>query len=112
MPTWGIGVSLPVHAFNESRVMLIKIGTALVLVALSAPAFAQALGGFEDIQGNTRRDRNIPPQYRMAPSLSTPPAKETQTGTTEPAPAFSRSYNRTYGGTYGNTYGNPSPTGR
>lgn len=90
--------------------MLIKIGTTLVLVALSAPAFAQALGGFEDIQGNTRRDRNIPPQYRTAPSLSTPPAKETQTGTT--APAFGGSYNRTYSGTYGNTYGNPSPTGR
>jgi hypothetical protein len=91
--------------------MLIKIGTALVFVALSAPAFAQALGGFEDIEGNTRRDRNLPPQYRTAPSLSTPPATQSQTGTTAPAPAFG-SYNRTYGGTYGNTYGNPSPTGR
>jgi hypothetical protein len=92
--------------------MLIKIGTALVFVALSAPAFAQALGGFENIEGNTRRDRNLPPQYRTAPSLSTPPLKESQIGTTAPAPAFGGSYNRTYGGTYGTTYGNPSPTGR
>lgn len=101
--------------FKESRVMLIKLGTALVLVAMSAPAFAQALGGFEDIQGNNRRDRNIPPQYRTAPStgLSSAPATQTQIGTTASPPAFSGSYNRTYGGTYGNTYGSPpSPPGR
>jgi hypothetical protein len=97
--------------FKESRVMLIKLGTALVLIAMSAPAFAQALGGFQDIEGNTRRERNLPPQYRTAPSLSTPPVKDNQSATTAPAPAFG-SYNRTYGATYGNTYGNPSPTGR
>lgn len=98
--------------FNESCFMLIKIGTALAFIALSAPAFAQAFGGFETIEGNSRRERNIPLQYRTAPSLSTAPATQTQIGTTSPAPAFSDSYNRTYNGTYGNTYGNPSPTGR
>jgi hypothetical protein len=92
--------------------MLIKTATALAFVTLSAPALAQALGGFEDVQGNTRRDRNIPPQYRTAPSLSTAPAKESQMGTPAAPPTFSGGYNRTYNGTYGNTYGNPSPTGR
>jgi hypothetical protein len=92
--------------------MLTKIATAVVFVALSAPALAQGLGSFEDIQGNTRRDRNIPPQYRTAPSLSTAPAKESQMGTAAAPPTFSGGYNRTYNATYGNTYGNPSPTGR
>jgi hypothetical protein len=92
--------------------MLVKIGTALAFIALSAPAFAQALGGFENVEGNNRRDRNIPQQYRIAPSLSAAPGTQTQTGTTSPPPVFSGSYNRTYNATYGTTYGNPSPTGR
>jgi hypothetical protein len=99
--------------FNESGMMLIKIGTALAFIALSAPAFAQTLGGFQDVQGYDRRGRYIPPPYRTTPSNSNPnaPAKPAanpytgQIGAPPPPPAFSGTYNNTYSGTYGNTYG-------
>ena len=99
--------------------MLIKIGLTLAFVALSAPAFAQTLGGFEPFEGRDNKGRNnIPPQYRTQPndgySNAKPAASPStgQIGVSGAAPTFSGTYSNTYSGTYGNTLGNSPLTGR
>jgi hypothetical protein len=95
--------------------MLVKIGAALALVALTTPAFAQSLGGF-DIEGNRRGGRNIPPQYRMAPNRTygttpTTPSVNPSAGQIRTSPPPS-AYGSTYNNTYGSTYGGSGPGGR
>jgi hypothetical protein len=101
--------------------MLIKIGITLAFVALSAPALAQSLGGFQQFESRDNKGRNnIPQAYRTQPNdgYVSAPVKPAANAYTDPfganvsAPTFGGTYSNTYSGTYGNTYGNSPVTRR